>query len=397
MKNLAVLLAIFLVGCSIHEETIKDGEKISFNVGLTYGASDTKAVQEVDASLVKDVNLYVFNSAGELLHNLYFTRHNVQIEDFLCFSKERYTVYLLVNWGREQSIASLEELKGLKYIPDGVSKMEEEFPLMTGVREDVHLFDGALIGIELSKVYACVNVRCNMLELNSGVSLKVVKVSLKNVPEDTFLFGSNVAESVVEGEVCEGDGLRSIMGSGVKFYMLENLQGSVTGAKNNKDKAMMLPEHRRRLCSYVEMECNLVSAYHKGKMIYRFYLGSAHDNCNVARNTWQDIEVRFKGNASEEESSVSVDNTALQDRVQQVFVTPSFIFFAYIGLTYNCEVEIMPASAFDKRVKWTTTNRNVVTVDNNGVLTTKGSGECRVYAISLENQSKLGYVDVRVM
>ncbi len=398
MKNLATVLLLLVVGCTIHQDPSLDGEEIDFNVELLGGSSVTKGAQGIDASLVEDVNLYIFNAAGEqLLHN-YFFQGNVQIEDFLSFSKERYSVYLLVNWGGELKVGSLDELKKVRFVPDNLETFADSAPLMTGVLEDVHLYDGAHIEVGLSKVYAGVNLKCNMSGLNYGVTVNVVRASLKNVPEESFLFEENVAGSVVDGKVLEGDLLGSIKGDGVHFYMLENLQGSVPGALDNKDKALKLTQQRRQLCSYVELECDLVSASHRGRMVYRFYLGSGHDNCNVARNTWQEIEVRFKGNASEDENSVSVDNSALKDRVKQVLVSPALIIFAPgAGNTYNLSVEIKPPTAFDKRVKWTTSNKNVVKVDNNGVITTVGSGQCKVYAISLDNQSVSGYVDIRVM
>lgn len=163
-------------------------------------------------------------------------------------------------------------------------------------------------------------------------------------------------------------------------------------------KASLLSPERRSVCSYVEMVCNLVTPEHRGKMTYRFYLGSAHDNCNVERNTVQEITVAFKGNASENEYSVSVDNSALLDRVTRVDVVPAFIAFNHIpGMKHKCRATVFPESAFDKSLVWHSSNRDVAVVDDQGCITIIGPGECRIYAISVENPAARGEVEIMVI
>ena len=133
-------------------------------------------------------------------------------------------------------------------------------------------------------------------------------------------------------------------------------------------------------------------------MVYRFYLGSSPDNCDVPRNALQNVEVRFVGNASEDENSVSVDNSALMDRVRQVSVVPSIIAFAPgVGRTHKCRAVIKPESAYDKSVRWVTTNPKVVKVDKEGVVVTVGSGRCEVFAISMDNPQIMGRLEVMVL
>lgn len=397
MRFLVVAFVAVMAGCTVDGGLLQGGEEIGFNVGLL-SSSSSKGVMEIDGSLVEDVNVYVFNSEAEPLLHIYSSQTNIPVKDFLCFSKDRYSVYVLANWGSKLDVSSLEELKSVKYVPEDIGAVAEEAPVMTGYREGIHLYDGADIGVELSKIYACVILKSNMFNLNDGVSLTVERVTIKNVPQESLLFDDNVAESVVEGCKFEGESLYDMSGDGLRFYVLENMQGAVPGAQSNKDKAMGLEPHRRELCSYIEIECNLVSASHRGKMVYRFYLGSRHDNCNVLRNTSQNIEVKFVGNASEQENSVSVDNSALMDRVSRIVIKPSTIIFASIaGLRHQCEVNISPASAFDKRIVWSSTDKRVATVDANGVIVTVGSGRCTVYAKSVENPSVMDTMEVRVM
>ena len=398
MRFPIAIFAMILAGCTCVEEPFQNGREIGFNVELFSGIPGTKGARRADESLVDDVNLYIFNSAGELLHHAYLLQNTLAVEDFLCFSKDRYSLYVLANWGGKLEAGSLDELKSIKYVPDDVHSISDGVPVMVGSMENVHLYDGARIGVGLLKMYACVNVKCNTGWLNYGVSVVVEKVSLKNVPAEVFLFGENAAESVVEGKVLVGDDLSTLKGDGVNFYLLENMQGAVPGAWNNKEKALGLSGQQRQWGSYVEMECSVKTELHMGKMVYRFYLGSSPDNCDVPRNTLQNVEVRFVGNASEDENSVSVDNSALMDRVRQVSVVPSIIAFAPgVGRTHKCRAVIKPESAYDKSVRWVTTNPKVVKVDSDGMVVTVGSGRCEVFAISMDNPQIMGRLEVMVL
>ena len=398
MRFPIAIFAMILAGCTCVEHPLQSGAEIGFNVELFSGIPGTKGAQRADESLVEDVNLYIFNSAGELLHHVYLLQNTLTVEDFLCFSKDRYSLYVLANWGGKLEAGSLDELKSIKYVPDDVHSINDGVPVMVGSMENVHLYDGARIGVGLLKMYACVNVKCNTGWLNYGVSVVVEKVSLKNVPAEVFLFGENAAESVVEGKVLVGNDLNTIKGDGVNFYLLENMQGAVPGAWNNKEKALRLSGQQRQCGSYVEMECSVKTEFHIGKMVYRFYLGSSPDNCDVPRNALQNVEVRFVGNASEDENSVSVDNSALMDRVRQVSVVPSIIAFAPgVGRTHKCRAVIKPESAYDKSVRWVTTNPKVVKVDKEGVVVTVGSGRCEVFAMSMDNPQIMGRLEVMVL
>ena len=170
--------------------------------------------------------------------------------------------------------------------------------------------------------------------------------------------------------------------------MFENLQGRVEGASGNKNKANLLGEDRRCVCTYIEMVCDYLSKTKRGEIVYRFYLGGAGD-CDVQRNTYQKVTVNFVGTASQNENSVSVDNGALVDRVTELRLYPSVISFApgRLGKTYQCWVELLPSTAYNKTVTWSTTDKKVATVDQTGFITTVGIGECSIWAHCQDNPS----------
>ena len=56
----------------------------------------------------------------------------------------------------------------------------------------------------------------------------------------------------------------------------------------------------------------------------------------------------------------------------------------------------MPETAYDKRVTWYSTNKNIVKVDQNGLMTTVSPGYCEVYAKSVDNPKVQGMVMIDV-
>ena len=404
MKRIVLyaLLAAMLCGCSSVPEDMGNGaprmESSGMRVEFLESFPFTKGTSPMEASLVDDLNLYIFDPEGILVYSEYFPDGNVGTQEISLYTKKVYSVYAIANWGKREEVGSLSQLLGLTYrVPDVKDVcISGGVPVMTGQTEAEFPFDGPL-QIEMGRMVGKVSVVCNSWGVNDDVSIKVTGVSLKNVPMESTLFGSNKAVEVTDGVTFEGDDLASIMYDGVTFYMLENVQGEVPGAVGNKEKAEMLGAERRELCSYIEIDAEITTYRHRGNIVYRFFLGTEDDNCNVLRNNHHMFTVEFKGDVSEEENSVSVDNGALLDRVTGIHVSPSFIAFSPgLGKTYQCTATIYPETAFDKRIIWSSSLKRVAKVDQNGVITTVGPGTCYIFATSVENPSARGEVEIQV-
>ena len=59
-------------------------------------------------------------------------------------------------------------------------------------------------------------------------------------------------------------------------------------------------------------------------------------------------------------------------------------------------INIYPSNATDKSLYWVSTNPDVVTVDKDGVIKTKGVGDCYIYACSCDGGAKSGKISIRV-
>ena len=404
MKSVTSLLcaALFLFSaCTDIPDNIliQKGEPCPLKIKFVEGGSFTKAAVPISESVIEDVNIFIFTPDNLLIRKSYIAGSNISLEEMVLSTNARYNIYAVANWGEELKCSTVAELESLMCEGEDLAALQngKVANILCGRLENVQLSFKEPLTMGLGRLLGKVKVKCSFSRLSSGVQLTVKKVSLKNVPKGVTLFKDNVAAQVADGAVMEGNQASGISYNGLEFYMFENLQGTVAGATGNKDKANMLDQSRREVCSYIEMECYLVSKTKKGNIVYRFYLGGDSD-CNVYRNACQNITVNFVGNVSQSENSVSVDNGALLDRVTEIRVYPALIAFASgtLGATYQCRVEVLPETAYDKSVVWTTTNKKVAVVDQTGLITTKGSGKCDIWVTSVENPSMDERVVVQV-
>lgn len=366
------------------------GEPCPLKMRFVEGGPYTKADTPINESLIEDMNVFIFSPDKSLLCSRYFPNGDVSFEELTLSTRLKYTIYALANWGGELECATVEELESLVYAGDDLTALEngKGARILSGQLEDVELSFKEPLTMELRRLLGKVNVKCSFSRLTSGVTVTVKNVSIKNVPKQVGVFADNVAAEVGEGASLSGNKLSGMSYYGVDFYMFENLQGRVEGASGNKNKANLLGEERRSVCTYIEMVCDYLSKTKRGEIVYRFYLGGAGD-CDVLRNTYQKVTVNFVGTASQNENSVSVDNGALVDRVTELRLYPSVISFApgRLGKTYQCWVELLPSTAYNKTVTWSTTDKKVATVDQTGFITTVGIGECSIWAHCQDNPS----------
>lgn len=392
---------LFLTCCAdiASNPPVQQGELCPLKIKFVEGGPFTKGETPISESIIEDMNIFIFTPDNLLVRRSYIQGSNISLEDMVLTTSVGYNIYAVANWGEEIPCNTVDELNSIIYEGEDLASLQngKGAKILCGRLEGVRLSFKEPLVMEMRRLLGKVKVLCNFSRISSGVTLTVKKVSIKNVPKTVWLFKDNVATEVADGGSVEGNSLSVISYSGVEFYMFENLQGTVEGATGIKGKANLLDAHRRGVCSYIEMECYLVSRTKRGDITYRFYLGGESD-CNVFRSACQNIIVNFVGNVSEKENSISVDNGALLDRVTELRVYPALISFATgtIGATYQCRVEVLPETAYDKSVVWSSTNSKVVSVDQTGLIKTKSIGKCNIWVRSVENPSMEEKVVVHV-
>lgn len=363
----------------------------------------TKGGEELGSAQISDVNVFMFDGNGQMVYRQFFTGNEIVMENLPVYVGEVYTVCVLANWGKEYDVPWTAGIEDFRYNPeDGTDIMNDSVSgILCGVAQGVAFpVDSDVLEIGMQRLYGNVRLKCDFSKVNSTVSLNVEKVRIANVPKGTALFSGNMANEasdVTDGAVLEGEGLERLKTEGADFYMFENLQGYIGDADANKSKALMLTPQQQQVCSYIELECSYLSPERRGTIVYRFYLGTDHTDCNVYRNATQTITVKFKGKVSPDENSVSVDNSALLYRPTAIYATPSLIQFnSYKKSEYSCKVEVQPETAYDKRVVWSSSNPAVASVSQEGVVTTEGKGNCTIKVASVDNPALYATIQIGV-
>lgn len=408
MRKLINILTIVLLGvlysCSSkadyapNEQLLLSIDTISVDLTL-YNAQQkevtTKAPLAIDESAISNLNIYVFNEQGALMSHKY-AEGVTKLEDLVIYKGQKYTLYAVANAGKSLPCTKAEQVEALSLTISSIEELVDGVGavLMSGKSSLVTLTDGSNIDIKLSRCISKFSLAFNYTELNSGVAITIKRAQLFNAPSSIKLFGENkaVGGNVLDGELYEQSHLgafSSTNGSGVAagsslpFYLFENMQGTVaSGSLTNKDKEQQMSSNAKSNSSYLELEYEYLSSTRKGTIVYRFYLGNTHADCNIERNTNYQCTVYFKGDGSANENSWSVDNKALVDLVTSVTLNPTTYKFEDLGATKQISATVLPLTANDKSLTWSSSNKSVATVSSTGVVTAVNDGTAVITATS---------------
>ena len=337
------LLVTGIMGCSAREEVPVAGTgKVSISFLLEGMSSGTRAADE---SQVRDVNIYVVNSEGDVAFWHYVEgASNIKAD---IWSGESFSVYAVANAGRRLVAANDDEIMQLEM---DWGMMGGDVLPMSGKYGPAILSDGGSIVVPLTRSVAKVELYGDMSGLNDDVSIKVKQVRLGNVPVKGSFFGPARVEDLSgakDGEaLLFGDGDGSFP-EGICFYMPENMQGTLLpGNTSQKDKVWPQGSLYAGICTYVEIVADYESDRKEGEIAYRFYLGSdACTNYDVQRNTRYVVGVSFKGDGGIDENSWRVDVEDLDD------VIPPKVEFSKEGaVMYDLEETFIPFAAVEG--KW---------------------------------------------
>lgn len=82
--------------------------------------------------------------------------------------------------------------------------------------------------------------------------------------------------------------------------------------------------------------------------------------------------------------------------VESITVEPANILM-YVGETYSLAVHIEPLEAEDKSVTWSSLNDNLITVDENGIVTAVSHGTTRIKATANDGSEVSGYCSITIL
>lgn len=80
--------------------------------------------------------------------------------------------------------------------------------------------------------------------------------------------------------------------------------------------------------------------------------------------------------------------------VENITISPNELFFNDVGETAQLTALVLPADATNKEVEWYSDDESIVTVDEDGIVTSMGHGHCAVYCKSTDGTEIYSFIPV---
>lgn len=332
------LLVIATSGCS----NILPDSMTECTVILTPGNYQTRALVP-DEEKITDISLMVFNEHGSA-EECIWTSASAGIIRLNLAKGQKYSFRACANLGYRvyaDHISELDEVTCYLAYPD---EYQEGIPMAASL-DDVVIEDNAVISLPFERIMSKISLRMDRRKLSEDVKMYVRSVKIGNCPKSAKVFSISKVEDedgcFARGfaiEDSETDPLNMIGSDGrsgeVSLYMLENMQGEFgTHLDNDHEKVFDENDHRRNICSYIEMEMEYLSSsqYSKDRnLIYRFYLGDGLNNLDIERNCHYRITV------SPEDDGLKGDGWRV-DKSGLDYLGP-VSFKAYPSSYINCDI-----------------------------------------------------------
>lgn len=368
------------------------------HIDICCGDYMTKA-SDPDENLISDVSIMIFDETGEAEECIWIpdvrTHHEVTL-----VKGKRYSLRACANFGYHVYADHIEELEELTYYMTYPDEYSDGIPMYA--EEEFMLTGDMSLRLKFKRLMSKISLMMDRSRMDENVEMNVRTVRIGNCPKSVKVFGKSAISS---SDQCfaagfskadyQTDMLNSVLVDGrsgpVSLYMLENMQGAFPDKiTEDKDKVFGKDDHRKELCSYIEMEMDYVSpASHSstGPLIYRFYLGDGINNLDVERNCHYRITVSPEGDGLSDEGW-RVDKSGLKYTGATYFkAMPDSYLRGDIGDRIHIWCEFSPAYAsFDIGREYMEEDRSngiydyEIDPDGHGaVLTLKGAGRGLIY------------------
>lgn len=408
-----LILSYTIFSCSSSEDIkiesyLKDSITLSINtnteVSQTVSTMTTKSTA-VNETLYENLNLYIFDEKGNLFDYKYTTKSSELNNLKLVVWKEKeYSIYGVANAGKIIHAKTIDELIQKSHTINSAIQIisPNGGVLMTGHIPPSTLKDGMNLELTLVRSIAKISLRIDFKDLSPETSIRLTKVSIKNIPNKVNLFKDSRALStndiIIEGDSHKGNEATEIEKHGCSFYIYENMQGQDLLPTNDieQGKTFDTNDPRAKLCSYIEIESEYSSPDQTGKIKHRFYLGEDYlTNFNIIRNKHYTHTLCFKGSGINE-VSWRIDIKDLKEYVTTLSLSPSEHTFRKLGETMLISTTILPHTAFEKKLEWRSSNPSVATVDKSGIIKSIAEGNCTITATTTDQSNKSANTKITV-
>ena len=278
-----------------------------------------------DENLVSDISVIIFDEQGNAEDSFWSDKGISTFETRLIIGKA-YTICACANFGYRVYADNISDLEKIRFHLAYPDDYRQGMPMYA--REEIVIgADDTDIRILLKRLMAKISLQMDRRHLSDDVEIFVRRAEIGNCPRSSSVF---IPNKVHDEDECFPVGfLRNEMGTdnlnsssenglskSVSLYMLENMQGRMDGAITDDDeKTFDRNDHRRKTCSYIELEMEYQSDdFYSGNkgLIYRFYLGEDRNSLDIERNCHYNITVTMEDDGLSYDSW-RVDKSGLND------------------------------------------------------------------------------------
>ncbi len=297
--GIILILALISTGCSPAGLNEEKEIRINFTCGIMPCKAD-----DPDENKISDVSLMIFDETGSAEECIWLSGGRTECSSRLVMNK-KYIFCACANFGYQVYVDDMEELQGIRYHMAYPDEYSQGIPMYAC--QEVTIGEGCgEISVRLERLMAKISLQMDRRKLSENVEMYVRSVQVGNCPRSASVFEKN---KVSDEDDCfpagfsryglAADPLNRTTGNGssgsISLYMLENMQGSMDEhISGDEEKVFGKEDHRRNVCSYIEMELEYISdEFYSGKegLIYRFYLGESRNDLNIERNCHYRITV----------------------------------------------------------------------------------------------------------
>lgn len=335
-----VLLSSAILSCQTIAQPVEDGGMLNDDsaVVVELDLSCESLETEEDATVrslhgasslrkITNANYYLFHD-GVLAGQRYFEDASDFAVSLPSYVAE-YSLYVLANVGEVRLKDGVREEDMDEAVHYDYATCENYFTVMESYGFPMSLIVNGFSalwkdGLMLRRLVHTLYVTADTDALNS-TEMRFTGVSVRNAARDFFPFAEkSKAQYVMDGDAAnldEGDIEALNNGERVTLYLLENMRGDLfPGNKDWKNKVpveMEADAEEKGKCSYIELTASAqtATAYYEHN-IYRAYIGSGAEDCDVRRHAYSVLNNRFVNEMIvDEEWRVESDDPVITGRL----------------------------------------------------------------------------------
>ena len=393
-----VTLCCLFCSCidSIHNEQNGNPQDVTVIFGGNHFLSKSA---DPDENKISDISLMIFDEYGTIEEFRWIPAQDIEqvIANGLKIklaTNKRYNFFGCVNFGYKVYIDSAEKLDDIIYHLVYPDDFRNGMPMF--ISQENIMIDSGLktVVVPIKRMMSKISVQVDRSALDKDVHLNVLSARIGNCPRSMQVFGKS---KVTDESGCftagysknefEADKMNIYGADGlseeVSLYMLENMQGQFDGPE---EAGKVFPEGdiRRKICSYIEIGIEYTSpdkASWDSPLKYRLYLGENDKDLNVERNCHYHITIKPENDGLSKDGW-NIDKSGICTFIKEIRLSSENINLEYEGESILLESYISPKDATFQNLIWSSSNQNVATVSESGIVTATGEGSCKIMCTS---------------